>query len=322
MKKTVITILLLFAIVVLSYLLFNDQKKNEIAELTKEQESIYKQLAGKAKKIYKLQQSINKPIYFVGKIVDQDGNGVSGVEIIYSVSQYPLIPQPDLTWATLSKNITSDSTGMFIIKDEAGVNIRLNHFKKSGYEFSQYANIFLKSYKQFPDDKLWEDYTQSNPFILKSWKKTKPARLVHDTKFIGLSNDGYIYGLNFMSRRVKSRGSRNGDLVVSMTLSHKAKNRFDWTVNIEAVNGGIIESEDEIMNKAPDVGYKEKWQLEMLVSDSKWKSRLRKRFYIYTNKRYGRVEMEFVPGYRDDSAIDLTYWINPTGSRNLEDWNK
>jgi len=321
-KYTAITILLLFTVVVPVYLLFNDQEKIKITKLTKEQESIYNKLVGKSKKIYKLQQSLNQPINFVGKVVDQDGNGVEGVEITYTVAHYPIVPRPDFSWATQSKKITSDNTGVFVISNESGVHFHLKHFKKPGYQFSQYANIYLKSYKKFPDDKLWKDYSQASPYILKSWKLTKPARLVHATKFIGLRNDGRIYSLDFMSKRFKEEGVRWGDLVVSMTMATRDNNRFDWTVKIEVDNGGIMESEDEIMNMAPNAGYKEKWQFEMLASDSKWKSRLRKRFYIYTNKRYGRVEMEFVPGYRGGSAIDLTYWINPTGSRNLEYWNK
>ena len=295
------------------------QNKMVLPKLTKEQESIYNKLGGKAKKIYKLQQSANKPIYFVGKIVDQDGNGVQGVEITYNVSHYPLVPQPDFGWVTQSKRTISDEAGIFVIDDELGVIISLRHFKKSGYEFSQYANVSLRSYKQIPNDKIWSDYTNVNPYLFKSWKKTKSTPLVHDTKLIGLRPDGRIYSLNFMSRRIKEEGVRSGDLVVSITMSNKVNNRFDWVVNIEALDGGIIESTDEIMNKAPISGYKSKWKLKMNKNNNNWNSRVRKRFYIFSRKNYGRIEMEFLPYYRSgQSAIDITYWINPTGSNNLQ----
>ncbi len=79
------------------------------------------------------------------------------------------------------------------------------------------------------------------------------------------------------------------------------------------------------MHKAPLEGYDSIWKLDMNPEDADYKREAKKKFYLKSRggSIYGRLEMEFIPVYRDKASVFMTYWLNPFGSTNLEyDENK
>ena len=112
-----------------------------------------------------------------------------------------------------------------------------------------------------------------------------------------------------------------GDLLVHFSVSElNADRKFDWSLTLEAADGGLVESNEEFMFLAPANGYQSTIEISQQADDPNWVSEQKRKFYI-TSRRgsvYGRLEMTIIPNYNQNAAIDLLYFINTNASRNLE----
>ena len=83
---------------------------------------------------------------------------------------------------------------------------------------------------------------------------------------------------------------------------------------------GLNVASDVFMNMAPDSGYKSSWAFSRKAGDPGYFRNLDTKFY-FRNKdgtRYGWLEFLFRSATNESSSVYLRYWINPSGSRNLE----
>jgi len=158
--------------------------------------------------------------------------------------------------------------------------------------------------------------------IIAAWKKNVVEPLIHNKILIGFTSDGKNYAIDLVKPEKVQDGKR-GDIRVTFTRPLNAKyykTKIDWSVTIEGIGGGLIETDDVFMNEAPKFGYQKKWRLEMKADDSDYQFEAKRKFYLKSRngKVYGRLEFEFIPIYNDQSVINARWWLNPNGSRNLQ----
>jgi hypothetical protein len=251
------------------------------------------------------------PISFYGKVIDQDNRPVEGAKVA-------------LQWTDMSANGTSertiftDSTGRFELTGVSGKNLGINHIYKEGYYAVnkglqtgfEYAAFFEPSFHQ-PD--------VNKPVVFRLRKAGEiPNKLIVRESLIGLPANGVAQTIDL---RTGGKGAI-GNVAISLTRGEqKEGNRYDWSIQIEGVQGsGLIESEDEFMFEAPEQGYLPKYSYKIDADSTNWSSEARKNYFVRSGNgdSYARLEIKFMPKYQKNAAARIRFFVNPTGSRNLE----
>jgi len=265
-------------------------------------------------------QKANQPVEFYGRVVDQDGNPIPGVKVKLSVRwTHELLPGTAKDEFN-SFELTTGADGLFFLSNTKGSLLSVAVLEKEGYEASPAA--MRQSYWYWASG-LAKKYTPDarHPEILHMWKKAGAEKLVRNGIASPLRYDGTPTTLDLLNGNVAATG---GDLRVTLTRNPQridyGQRNYAWTLVVEALNGGLIKSNDEPMYRAPANGYQPKLVVHMAANDPKWTDE--QSFGLYVKLRgnlYGRAELKALVGSdRATTPFYLTSYINPTGSRNLE----
>ena len=248
------------------------------------------------------------PLNFYGKVVDQGGLPVQGAKVRFD-------------WTDLSaqgtsiREATSDGSGLFSLVGEHGKFLEVN-VSKEGYYTGREGNRFDFEYASFSDKNYYEP-NPNTPVIFHLRKRGTPAQqLVHRQTLYGLTVDGTPHYFDLLAGKKQVGGSPLGDLVVRLNRSAiTPQYSYTWSASVEAVNGGVLQSNEEFMFEAPEVGYEQSIQES---GDRQSQPPLRFFFKSRNGQIYGHVTMQFEPNYNMGAAVDMDYYVNPSGSRNLE----
>ena len=158
------------------------------------------------------------------------------------------------------------------------------------------------------------------PTVFKMWKESSKEPLIKGNHVFGIDS-GKTYTLD-LEKGKKVTEEANGDLRVTVTRpsNAKRKEKYPWSFSIEAIHGGLLESDDDFMYLAPESGYKPKMEMQLDPTESGWAGSVRKRFFFRTRdgQSFGSAQVEVYSIYNTHSAIEINYSINPNGSRNLQ----
>jgi hypothetical protein len=212
-------------------------------------------------------EGMNVPISFYGRVIDQESNGLPGVILVLHVMQ----PRVGIDFA-IQKNMpkferTTDANGYFSVEGISGSDLDIESVGKKGYRLSPKTEMGYR-YGQSPVP-FYPD--PNKPVIIKMWKELETKEsLVTGSHVFGI-DPGKIYTLDLMQGK-KFEGQADGDLRVSITRPSviNSKDRYPWSYSIEAINGGLIETDDEFMYLAPEVGYEPNLARLFNPADSDW----------------------------------------------------
>jgi hypothetical protein len=256
-----------------------------------------------------LERQYNISISFYGKVVDENEVPVSNASI-------------EFEWANakgegLHASITSDNLGLFSLTGVKGKGIAVNLFKEGYYTSKQLNQKYFRYSDDFGRRTFSPDTT--NPIVFHLRKKGQGEALIHNLQLFGFRTNGPVQYLDLVQG--KNSLTPPGDLVVQFTRGERnTDGKYDWSAIISVPEGGIFETDEEFMFFAPEDGYQQSIEIRQSANESDWVSQAKKRFYIKSRSGniYGRAEATIIPRYQDAAAIDLDYYINPSGSRNLE----
>ncbi len=254
------------------------------------------------------------PISFYGKVVDENGQPVEGAEIHFSWT--------DLSPAGGSETkITSDGNGLFSLTNIRGKHLGINSVTKTGYYTSLQQSQFSFEYA-IKSEANFHRPDPASPVIFHLKKKGEAEPLMHAEPLYGFSIDRVPHYIDLETGKKTVGGSPVGDIAVRVERPSQASNRekYNWSVSFEAMNGGVVETEEEFPFLAPDSGYQPAIELKYDANDPKWKNYVEKKFYLKSRggKLYARIKVGIYPLYQNASAIRFEYFANPSGSRNLE----
>jgi hypothetical protein len=246
-------------------------------------------------------------VNFYGKVVDQDGMPVPGANIRFDWTD--LSPQ-----GTSIKETASDDAGLFSLVGQHGKFLEVN-VSKDGYYTGREGNRFDFEYADFADENYYEPDPNA-PVVFHLRKKGEPAQLIHRRTLYGITVDGKPHYFDLVAGKKQVGGSPTGDLVVQLNRSAVSpQNEYTWSASVEAVNGGVLQSSDESMLEAPEGGYQQSLQVS---GDRNNQPDLNFFFTSRNGQIYGRMTVRFEPNYTMGPAINMDYYVNPSGSRNLE----
>ncbi len=76
---------------------------------------------------------------------------------------------------------------------------------------------------------------------------------------------------------------------------------------------------EELMFEAPEAGYQPSWALEIGVRDASYEISKTVKFYLRTaDGKYAAMRAEIVQMGIAEAEVNLSAYINPSGSRNLQ----
>lgn len=252
------------------------------------------------------------PIEFYGKVIDQDNMPVSQAVVKLRIGS------PD---GAVFKNLITDNNGLFVLKDIKGKYLYINKIERDGYEYSKYAEHF--SFNYGGDQEAKHIPNQDDPTIFKMWKKGESEPLIKSSKAYKIKPDGSAYYIDLLKERISIEEPNDFDLIVEMRIdSDTGDRRYNWSIIFKSQNGGLIETEDVFLYRAPENGYQKSIKLEFDKDKPTWIVHVDRKFF-YLKSRNGRVyaALSFTISPNKKSGygfIKIKSIINPNGSTNLE----
>ena len=247
-----------------------------------------------------------RPIAFYGRVVDDAGQPVAGAIVQFEWS--------DLSAAGASASTaTSDDNGEFSLAGVTGRGLTVRVAKEGYYTPRSQRSSF--EYAQF-----WAaDYHEADPnrpILFRLQRKGAGENLVQGTLRQILPPDGSPVRIDLLAG---GRASAKGQLELSAVTNNEEYPPpvFDWKASIAVADGGLVEHNLEFPFEAPEEGYVSRVDFDMSSQSQNWRAVIEKNFFLRfgTPAKHGRIRLRLSGS---SSHVTLTYWVNPTGSRNLE----
>jgi hypothetical protein len=248
-----------------------------------------------------------QPINFWGKVVDESNKPVSEASVHFVWNDIS-------AKGTSDADMVSDGNGFFSLTDRRGKYLYVTVRKQGYYDSHQNGGFEYAN----PADGLFTP-DQNNPVVFHLRKKGQGADLIHGSQLFGFRTNGPVQYLDLL--QAKNTLSPPGDLTAQITREPRnADAKFNWSVTISVPDGGLLETNEEFMFEAPTDGYQQSIEVQMTTNDLNWTAGAKMRFYFKSRNGsiYGWAEATIYPQYQKAAAIDMDYYVNPTGSRNLE----
>ncbi len=251
----------------------------------------------------------NVPVEFYGLVIDQNSNALAGVDVKVTVQQ---LTAPNPAAMELGANevpferITGPD-GRFEINGLKGDSLDLASIQKDGYEVEPTKRGFGPS-----------SGSLEQPVVFKMWSTNVHEQLITGGKSFHIEPDGRPYVIDLAKGTIAESG--DGDLKVWVKRPEQITygKRYDWSCEMDVLNGGLLAAADSSMYLAPADGYTPSFQFEQKVGSGWGDSTGEKRFYVRLNNGqvYGRITVELFAYYNDQipGMVRLSYAINPSGS--------
>ena len=264
-------------------------------------------------------QEGNVPIDFYGKVVDQNGAPVAGVEVKAAI-RLMKEPIPGMIGDGFDYLVASTaSDGTFSFLNRTGEFFGIDKIQKEGYLVS--ATVHEKTYYYYASDEKKYRPNPSVPEVFKIWKQMGAEKLIEKNLKYKLTTEGRSYGLDLLNG-AQAKADAIADIRVSMTAPSVIKPhvKYDWNFVLEAAEGGLIETSDDYMYLAPLDGYVSRIQVSFNASDANWSDNFRKRFYVMSRNGsvYARIEILVGVALNGRGYLHIESASNPNSSRNLE----
>lgn len=243
------------------------------------------------------------PIRFFGKVLDQNQQPVSGVEV-------------KLNWTDMSSKGTSEATritdasGGFSLVGVQGKTLGIRSLIKEGYEEFLGSNQYSFEYAGF-----WEPiYYVPDPkkpaiFYLRKYGEPAPLLTSEGKTVVNIGTESLI-------PMPQTTGAPSLSPIKVTVMESDGKGRT-WKAQVSVDGGGIVPTTTEFPVEAPKEGYVGSITLSQ---DSPqpvgWQSiNEGGRFYIKTNQGFGLLELRQMKGKK---TLHYKVLLNSKGGTNLE----
>lgn len=270
----------------------------------------------KVERMREVLSSLNDmPIVFYGKVEDQFGNPVAGAEITGHTIIYNGVTAGIDRYST-----TSDAAGFFRLNAGKGESLGVAP-RKQGYALATTATEFKYS-------QLYEGHHVPNPndpVVMKMWKLQGVEPLLRISQRHKFQYAGKPVNFDLLTGKIVPTG---GDIRITVNRSPgilSSRDRQDWGVKIEAVNGGIMDSsgQEAVTYWAPESDYQSSIALTFSTNAPyKWFDGFTQGFFVKSRdgQVYSKLGISFGINYSPDEPMDITLSgvVNTNGSRNWE----
>ncbi len=274
----------------------------------KRPENISPEVWEKYLRIYEREKANNVPIEFYGKIIDQDGTPVPNVKISLRVFS-------KLERYKREIELFSDYDGLFSLSGVTGTSLHIEKLEKEGYiERNRTGTFDYAKYKPIHNPNI------NNPLIIRIWRKGETEPLIREETKIKIIGDNSKFYTDLISGTTSQELTDNADLIIQMKIDKPdTKGLYNWSISIGAVNGGLIDNDDEFLYQAPESGYRQ--NMDMFFDKTyRWSDDAYKKIYLKSRNGqvYAKLKVSILAYQSGKGLIRISSTINPNGSGNLE----
>ena len=260
----------------------------------------------------------DQEIQFFGKAVDQNGQPVSSADVFGSI-----IVKNGTTQAVKKVQAATDAQGLFQFMNETGRDLAIV-VRKSGYAMSTTNTVFIFSFiwpasqRHHPDSK--------NPVIFKMWKLQGAEPLVKIDQTYRVGSGEVPVFIDLVAGKQSPGG---GDIKIGVQRPSgivSERNPQDWSLMIEAMDGGLIETsleESRTTYAAPDDAYVPSHVVKMVFQERTWSGSVQRHFFLKSRNGqvYGKLSLSvrINQNPEDLMVIKLGGIANAHRSRNWEE---
>jgi hypothetical protein len=252
-------------------------------------------------------KKMNVPISFWGRVVDENGQGVSEAEVRGEIVEYT-------STCVGSKRVNevvgmTDAGGRFELKCAAGARLSIESIERQGYEFMPGASkVSIFCYTPGQGGVVFVP-NKEEPVAFHVRKKGVTALLLHSMFGSHMTRPTSEITVDLVNGIVLKHG-REGNMRVTCEYSEE---RGEYSVCLEALgeDPGIVENQ-KIVYVAPAEGY------EVTCRFTVGPGRAERLFCVKSGTPcvYTRLKVDLVGGESLDALFDS--WLNPYGERILE----
>jgi len=247
------------------------------------------------------------PIEFYGRVLDQHDQPVPEAKVTLGWTA---------SGGSKSGSVRSDANGYFEFTGERGKYLDVD-VSKPGYVGGKQARKGFEYAAFFEFDFHVPD--PNSPVIFRLWKlgDAEPMYRWTMSKDVGIDDQPI-----WISARTGKVGP-TGNLSISVWRSIQElppMTPFDLRITLRAApGGGLIQTKDDLMYLAPETG----WSTEVVISHQVrppwYGSVVEPKIYLRTPEgKYAALKIKIDQFTKPGSGIQITGYMNPSGSRNLE----
>jgi hypothetical protein len=165
----------------------------------------------------------------------------------------------------------------------------------------------------------------NSPTIVKMWKLQGAKPLVNIDQHYKLPYTSAPMNFDLLTGKIVPDG---GDIKLTVSRSPgviSGRNRLDWSVQVEAVDGGVMDSggQEAVTYAAPESGYEHSMTFMFSTNAPyKWFEEFNQGFFVMSRngKVYSKLGLSFRINRMPDDSIYITFGgiASADGSRNWE----
>ena len=269
--------------------------------------------------------SLNAPMEFFGRVVDQDGKPVPGVSVNLDYIYYNAIVLATYEPHKGQETRLSDQNGDFSFTGKVGVTLTVTLEPMPGIRFGRggYWSHSFQSDKQ--SGVSVQPTTKQSPYVFPAFRLGQSAQLKLGFLEAFLQPDGRAYQINLSQDKVSEEGV--GDLEVSVWQKGTyGKSGTSWGIKVNAVSNIELQSTDDpFLYRAPSGSYQREWTSSRADGDHEYGRDRDFKFWVKQGDYYGSLSLECVAFFKDKFRLIVRSSINQKpGDTNLQpvlpDW--
>jgi len=287
----------------------------------------------KFKKALEIAKKGDFSIDFYGKVVDQKNEPVANAEIKYSTMGLWNLTKGD------KGKVVTDNKGVFNINAKGNkLFLRMPEHKDVAEAFAPNVNEslshepvkvleFIAGKGVHGNSEGWEEYSKESPYIINVWTVESFDDVINYKGNYGITPNGqsHTFIRNNKKNIMYSKIGKDSEGYIYMTCERDSngysKRKGDWSITLQAVDGGVQETNDFYLNEAPLTGYQSAIIISMDENMENYKSRVHGKKYYFTahnEQVYGSIVVAYEPFRKKRKClVNIDYKINLNGSRNL-----
>ena len=257
-------------------------------------------------------QTANVPVAFYGQVVDQDTSPLQDVQVSIAVSEESMMPSLLTTGSTAILQRRTGPDGRFEVSGLNGHRVTVTGLVKEGYEPELGLSDMYGTYAP----------QSTEPVLFRMWATNLHQALIGGEKSFVVVPDGRHYAIDLLKGTIAE--GNHGDLVAWIKRPEGVTwgQRYDWSCELTAPSGGLLESQSQAMFNAPEAGYTNTFTAQEDGGSRSWGFLTGdKHFYVRLRggQIYGRIVINLYADYggKEPGLIRIGYTVNPSGSRLL-----